>query len=383
MDIIFGCFFAIIVSLLLTGFYAWIVWWLDRYEKEPWWLLILVFTWGLIFAPILSIIIELILDIPISILGEELNVEVTQLTSDLISTSIIAPIVEESTKALPILFIFLFIWHELDSILDGIIYGAMAGLGFALTENLLYFLGALMEDGLLAMGFLVFIRAILFGLNHAFFTSLTGAGLAIAKFSYNGLVRFIAPIGGLAAAIIFHALHNLGATLATENCLSIFISFGADYGGLFLLVIIIFLISRKEKSWIESQLKPEIGILISQEEYVIIHSSTKRFSMQSKLFFGNAKTRQQGRIWRKLTQTATELAFIKYQLSRFGDKKGNQNRYEQYQQKLKELQESLQQLKKQAISTKPTTPQKINVDTQPNNSQMSDLDAELFSDKEE
>jgi len=50
-----------------------------------------------------------------------------------------APIVEESAKAF-ILFV-LFFWKkdEFDGIVDGIVYAGMVGLGFAMTENILYY----------------------------------------------------------------------------------------------------------------------------------------------------------------------------------------------------------------------------------------------------
>src|SRR6185369_267543 len=50
-----------------------------------------------------------------------------------------APIVEETGKAF-ILFIFFF-WKkdEFDGVVDGIVYASLSALGFAMTENVLYY----------------------------------------------------------------------------------------------------------------------------------------------------------------------------------------------------------------------------------------------------
>src|SRR5665811_423001 len=60
------------------------------------------------------------------------------------SSAIVAPITEEGAKGL---FVLLLLWarrHELDGILDGIVYAGMVGVGFAFTENILYLTGAYM-----------------------------------------------------------------------------------------------------------------------------------------------------------------------------------------------------------------------------------------------
>ena len=58
-------------ALIPTISYVLFVWWLDRYEKEPFWLLALAFLWGAIPAALVSIVLEIIFDIPIAALGGE------------------------------------------------------------------------------------------------------------------------------------------------------------------------------------------------------------------------------------------------------------------------------------------------------------------------
>jgi RsiW-degrading membrane proteinase PrsW (M82 family) len=56
-----------------------------------------------------------------------------------------APIVEECAKAI-ILFIFFFAKKdEFDGVIDGIVYGSLVALGFAMTENIQYYGKAALE----------------------------------------------------------------------------------------------------------------------------------------------------------------------------------------------------------------------------------------------
>ena len=78
--------------------------------------------------------------------------------------------------------IFVFWRSEIDSPLDGIIYGAMVGMGFAMVENVYYFVANVQRwRGIEAWGVNIILRAIVFGLNHALFSSFAGLGIAIAR----------------------------------------------------------------------------------------------------------------------------------------------------------------------------------------------------------
>ena len=83
---------AILGALIPTIIYIAFVWWLDQYEKEPLWLLALAFLWGAVPAAIVSVFLELVIDVPIAVLGGE------SLVADLASISVGAPLIEESAK---------------------------------------------------------------------------------------------------------------------------------------------------------------------------------------------------------------------------------------------------------------------------------------------
>ena len=311
MEIILGVFLSLLAGVVPTAIYATIIWWFDRYEKEPLWLLAVTFLWGAIPAIILSLIVELILGVPVSVLGEGLFAEVVE-------SGGVAPVVEEVAKAVALLGLFVFLRREFDNVLDGIIYGALVGFGFAMTENVLYFLSSLFAEGWAGWGVVVFLRAIVFGLNHAFFTSLTGAALGFARLARAAWEKWLVPLFGLGLAIAFHAIHNIGASLAELSCLTILFSFLTDWGGILVVFVVILLAAQQEKRWIIQELKEEVASgVLSPANYALTVSYRRRFAARWEALLGQSwqRWRQLGRLF----HLATELAFKKYQLRAAGD----------------------------------------------------------------
>jgi RsiW-degrading membrane proteinase PrsW (M82 family) len=326
VQVLLGLSLCFLFGLMPAAIYGWFVNWLDRHEKEPWWLLALSFGWGAIPAIILALFAQIMLDIPTTWVfsGEGLAYEV-------VGGSVWAPLTEELAKGLGLVLILLIAHREIDNVLDGIVYGAMAGLGFAFTENLFYFGGALIEGGWGNWAFVVLLRTIPFGLNHAFFSGVTGAGLALAYLSRNLLVRVCSLVGGFVTAVIFHGLHNLGATLAGANGLTLCLSLIVDWGGILMLGVVIGLIWRQEKSWIVRQLSGEV----TAEVYETLTSWGRwQGSRWEALLRGDlAAWRHLGR----LRKAATELAFSKQRLTQQSDDQTTQRDIERYRRQLAEL----------------------------------------------
>src|SRR6266496_5029933 len=183
--------------------FAVLVNWLDRYEKEPVLLLGGAFVWGMVIAAGGAFILNTAFGIGIyALTGSEGAAEFG-------TTSIVAPIIEEGLKGLAVLIVFLMFRSEFDSVLDGIVYAAIAAMGFAAVENTLYiYRNGYLENSWQGFWTLVVIRVILVGWMHPFFTSFTGIGLAIARMSRNTLVKIIAVPAGYATAVMAHAFHN-------------------------------------------------------------------------------------------------------------------------------------------------------------------------------
>lgn len=182
-----------------------VILWIDSNEQEPWYLLLLAFIWGAVISTGLSVVGNGIFGEVMMAAFRDPNVA-GQLTA-----SFSAPPVEELTKGGALLFIFLVFQSEFDSVLDGIVYGAMVGMGFAVVENFLYYMGTAesVSPGTDWLA-LVALRGIVTGVGtHWCFTALTGAGFGLARvWRRAGVIRWLLPVVGLSLAIFAHFAWN-------------------------------------------------------------------------------------------------------------------------------------------------------------------------------
>jgi protease PrsW len=166
--------------------------WLDRYEPEPARYRIAALGWGGVVAVALSLVIEQALfDLP----G----------TDTFVDTAITAPVVEEFGKGLFLVAVLVLRRSQMHGILDGIVYGALVGIGFAFVEDIAYYLSALDEGALPAT---VFLRGVMGPFAHPLFTSATGIGIGIAATTRQPALRFLAPIMGYSVAVFIHGIWN-------------------------------------------------------------------------------------------------------------------------------------------------------------------------------
>lgn len=190
---------ALLPLLVVLGVVAW----LDRWEPEPKLMLLFALLWGAGVSVVLSFYGNTwVAERAYALTGDPF-------VADVISSVVSAPVVEESTKGLGVLVIFLMRRSHFDGVVDGIVYAAVVAAGFAFTENILYF-GA-SGDGL-ASTFVM--RGVLSPFAHVLFTACTGIALGLASRSRNrNAAWWMFPLG-LVAAILLHALWNASATLA-------------------------------------------------------------------------------------------------------------------------------------------------------------------------
>lgn len=301
--IIAALILSVAAAVVPTTVYVSIAWWLDRYEKEPWWLLGLTFLWGAVPAIIFALLAEVLLDIPIRAL-------VTGDGAALVAAAIGAPVAEELFKAIPLLAIFLIHPREFDGLMDGLLYGALVGFGFAMTENIFYFVGAFAAGGVGDFAAVVFLRAVVFGLNHALFCSMFGLGLGFARYAGSGTVRWLAPGVGLLLAILLHGIHNFFISVESTLCL---ISLGSDWLGVVLWLLLVYLAGREEARWIRQELTHEVndGVLTPEQAHATARYRSRvraRIAALEEHGFGYAH--KLGRLY----ALAAELAFRKRQL---------------------------------------------------------------------
>ena len=308
MALLGAFFFGFVPMFLLAAF----VNWLDRYEKEPKLLLGAAFMWGVVIAGGGAYVLNTFVGVSVYSLTGSASV------ADFSTTSIAAPIIEETLKGLAVLVVFLLFRKEFDSILDGIVYGAITAMGFAAIENVLYiYRNGFLESGWEGFWTLVFIRVILVSWMHPFFTSFTGIGLAVARTNRNILVKLIAIPAGYTTAVLAHAFHNTFSNLIGGNG-GFIIGLIADYFGYAFMLMFIIWMTVNERNILKRQLVEEMNHgAISPGQY-----RTAISFFQTNAHF-SALTSGTFRATSRFYQVLGELAHKKEQLQKLGDEHGN------------------------------------------------------------
>lgn len=204
-------------ALLPVPLFVSLVLLLDRLEPEPRAHLSFAFLWGAGVAALFALIINTagMLFITQPALGTT--------NGDYISATFGAPVVEETLKGA---FLAGMLWWrrgELDGPADGIVYAAMVGLGFAMTENIGYYLEALVQPvsgGVHLLEYTFVLRGVLSPFAHPIFTSMTGLGAAYAASHRRGW--WALPLGWLGAM----TLHGTWNGLARFGAGGIAIAYG-------------------------------------------------------------------------------------------------------------------------------------------------------------
>jgi len=170
---------------------------IEKIGKERWIPILFCFLWGATIAIIGSLILELIFGVGVALSTSDYTVFMIMMAV------IIAPFAEELTK--PIALRFKIVKKELVEPEDGLIYGAVAGLGFAATENLFYGWDAFVTEGFLYFIILISLRSITGCLIHASASAWTGYGYGQVIMKRLPFAKVI-PYFLLAIAI--HAFYN-------------------------------------------------------------------------------------------------------------------------------------------------------------------------------
>src|SRR2546427_3214926 len=172
----------LICASLPVPIYVMLLLWIDRYEAEPLWMLATAFFWGALVAVFIALLLNTFNEMVVAAATN--NMHIGQNFGAVIS----APVVEESAKAIILLILFFFKKDEFDGIIDGIIYAGMVGLGFAMTENIMYYGRALVGGGVDALTTVIVLRGMVAPFSHPLFSSLMGIGLCWSRHSENVFV---------------------------------------------------------------------------------------------------------------------------------------------------------------------------------------------------
>lgn len=288
---------AAVMALLPLPIYIGLALWIDRFEPEPRSMLAMAFLWGASVAVLLA-----------GLVNEAMDASV----GEAVSTIVTAPVIEELLKAVILFRFYAKKKGEFDGVIDGVIYAAMVGLGFAFAENVDYYGRALVKEGAAGLALIFTLRGVLAPFSHPLFTAMTGIGLGIARQTTRRWVRRAAPVLGLAGACLLHSIWNAGAS---AGCV-----FFAIYGmimvpALAALLVVAALALKSEGRLIRSQLATEIdrGVL-SPEEYRLLCSVRGRLHASVYVFRRDGRPGWHRR--RAFHQAASELAFLRHRVAR-------------------------------------------------------------------
>jgi len=176
---------------------------IDRWEPEPRGLVVFALAWGAIAAVAIALGVDLVISI-----------------------------------------IFAIGRRAFDGPVDGIVYGALIGAGFAFTENIQYFALSWIEGGVGEASTTFFVRGIMSPFAHVMFTSVTGFALGLAARRGATTGQAIGPwLLGLSGAILLHAFWNGSATFT--DFFSVYLMLQVP---LFILFVLGILALRREES---------------------------------------------------------------------------------------------------------------------------------------
>jgi protease PrsW len=238
LDVVFGgsgFVVGLLLALLPVPLLIALILFLDRLEPEPARNLVLAFMWGAGIAVLGALVLNTagMIYVTVPIFGEA--------KGDLVSAALGAPLIEETLKGSVLFGLLWFNRNEIDGFTDGIIYAAMVALGFAMMENITYYMRALDAGGVAGLQGVFILRGVIAPLGHPLFTSMTGLGIAYAAMN-RGVGRILAPIAGLLAAMLLHGLWNGAAAFGLAGTA---IAYLLDFCILIVLIIVVVVERRR------------------------------------------------------------------------------------------------------------------------------------------
>jgi protease PrsW len=279
-----------------------IVYWLDRYEKEPLRLLAIALLFGAILAPLVAVLLEDALDVRSSAFVST-AIPFGQLTA-------VTPILEEVIRGLAILVVFFLVRYEVDDLLDGMVYGAVVGIGFGMAANF----WAILQAPNFGQSITPQLPGIMVaGFNHVFYGAVIGVIIATAR--RGTLARLAgAAVVGVAVAAGLHLVHDylpkwLSSGNAQPGSAAGVISNIPNFFGLVGLAVLVVWLLGREKVLVGRELQEEVAAgVVTRDEYATVTNSFKRFRrLLSSLGKGD-----QWRLRRRLYTLEVELAFRKH-----------------------------------------------------------------------
>jgi RsiW-degrading membrane proteinase PrsW (M82 family) len=324
----FGALIAIVLSLPAIA----LVWFLDRREHEWPFLLISAALWGAVVSASLSTLLGTAVYGYFLRLAKQMGGAFFGLSAETVTSVLAIPVVEEIIKGIAILLLFWLLRGDFDDLRDGIIYGAMVGLGFNAAQYAVFLLEGFAATGAppyLSLGALQFV---FFGVNgHFIYSALLGAGFGLSRQMNDARLKKIAPLVGLALAILANILASSVGTkilndivraltgerllLATTPAFIVWLAtalstLAAQFWAYILLAFAVHWSEHWEVETIRRQLFSEVGVSVTPDEYVEIE--------QDAPFKGRTLPGYPKKIATEILDAQDELAYRKWRVEEEG-----------------------------------------------------------------
>jgi len=190
-----------VLAIAPVPVYIWLILRTDP-SPEPWKILVPCFIWGLAASAVLSLLF---------------NTVAAGFVTATAGKVILAPLIEEFFKGLALIGLLLFAREYMNNLRDGMVYGSMVGLGFAMTENVLYYVQAFLSGGFVEAFKTFGLRALGGVYAHPVFTSLTALGLVLAMKQKNPTLQKLVGFGGFLIAVLMHMAWNASPLLGQKG----------------------------------------------------------------------------------------------------------------------------------------------------------------------
>jgi len=212
-----------------------------------------------------------------------------------------APIVEELLKGMAVWGIVVFVRREFDGIVDGIIYGTFAGIGFAAVENVSYYFNYREQ-----MGVVFLVRAGFSPWIHPLFTSMTGIGFGLGREHGAGWAKVTFPFLGYLAGVLLHATWN-GTSFFMQGTAQLLVKCLVGFLFAVAFIVIIILLVRRKGATIRKFLEDEVLTgHMTQAEVTLIGSAWGRMRAASRW----------GTVGRDFVRAGSKLALSKWHTAR-------------------------------------------------------------------
>lgn len=215
----------------------------------------------------------------------------------------------------PLLLLF-FRRHEIDGVVDGMVYAGLSAAGFAAVEDVVYLASGYAHSGEQGLLGTFLVRVVMSPFAHPMFTVCTGIGIGIAATTRHRQLRFLAPVAGWCCAVTLHGIWNLGALLPQHGWLLFYLVLQLP---LFVGFVTLIVLARKHEATLISRELGEYvddGTLTKSEVVMLSSMRERRYALAWADNHGGVEAQAE---MREFQDVASELAMVRARIDR-GDR---------------------------------------------------------------